>query len=112
MSISVLTLLIVYLRYNALYIKLTLFALYNNIFFMKVSKTENRFKTCFQQPKTGFPKKPVLTSLNRTSFLFITVCIRSALIFSLFRTFLIMTFIVQFRCKNLLYQNISTAVHL
>ena len=23
---------------------------------MKVSKTENRFKTGFQQPKTGFPK--------------------------------------------------------
>ena len=31
---------------------------------MKVSKTENRFKTGFQQPKTGFPKKPVLTSLH------------------------------------------------
>ena len=30
---------------------------------MKVSKTENRFKTGFQQPKTGLPKKPVLTSL-------------------------------------------------
>src|SRR6218665_36608 len=30
---------------------------------MKVSKTENRFKTGFQQPKTGFPKNPVLTSL-------------------------------------------------
>ena len=30
---------------------------------MKVSKTENRFKTGFQQPKPGFPKKPVLTSL-------------------------------------------------
>jgi len=28
---------------------------------MKVSKTENRFKTDFQQPKTG-SKKPVLTS--------------------------------------------------
>jgi len=25
---------------------------------MKVSKTENRSKTGFQQPKTGFPKKP------------------------------------------------------
>ena len=24
---------------------------------MNVSKTENRFKTGFQQPKTGFPKK-------------------------------------------------------
>jgi len=29
---------------------------------MKVSKTENRFKSGFQQPKTGLPKKPVLTS--------------------------------------------------
>ena len=29
---------------------------------MKVSKTENRFKTGFQQPKTGL-KKPILTSL-------------------------------------------------
>ena len=32
---------------------------------MKVSKTENRFETGFQQPKTGFPKKTVLTSLIR-----------------------------------------------
>jgi len=53
----VLTLLCVYLRYNVLYIKLKLFALYTNIFFMKVSKTENRFKTGFQQSKTGFPNK-------------------------------------------------------
>src|SRR6218665_630721 len=30
---------------------------------MKVSKTENRFKTGFKQPKTHFPKNPVLTSL-------------------------------------------------
>ena len=30
---------------------------------MKVTKTEIRFKTGFQQPKTGLPKKPVLTSL-------------------------------------------------
>ena len=30
---------------------------------MKVIKTENRFKTGFQQPKSGFPKYPVLTSL-------------------------------------------------
>jgi len=44
-----------------LYIKL--FALYKNIFVMKVIKTEIRFKTGFQQPKTGFPKNPVLTSL-------------------------------------------------
>ena len=28
---------------------------------MKVSKTENRFKTGFQQPNTGFPKT---TSFN------------------------------------------------
>ena len=33
---------------------------------MKVSKTKNRFKTGFQQLKTGFPKNPVLTSLNIT----------------------------------------------
>src|SRR6218665_1228092 len=59
MSISVLTLLIVYLRYNALYIKLKLFALYNNIFFMKVSKTENRFSTT----ENRFSKKTVLTFL-------------------------------------------------
>ena len=56
MSISVLTLLCIYLRYNALYIKLKLFALNINIFFMKVSKTENRIKTGFQQPKTSLPK--------------------------------------------------------
>src|SRR6218665_2604120 len=31
---------------------------------MKVTKTEIRFKTGFQQPKTGLPKKPVLTSLS------------------------------------------------
>jgi len=31
---------------------------------MKVSKTENRFKTGFKQPKTGFPKNPVLTSVD------------------------------------------------
>ena len=30
---------------------------------MKVTKTEIRFKTGFQQPKTGLPTKPVLTSL-------------------------------------------------
>jgi len=29
---------------------------------MKVSKTDNRFKTAFQQPITGW-KKPILTSL-------------------------------------------------
>ena len=64
MSILVLTLLCVYVHYNALgrpIIKL--FALYKNIFFMKVIITEIRFKTGFQQPKTGFPKYPVLTSL-------------------------------------------------
>ena len=32
---------------------------------MKVIKTEIRFKTGFHQPKTGFPKNPVLTSLER-----------------------------------------------
>ena len=33
---------------------------------MQVSKTKNRFKTSFQQLKTGFPKNPVLTSLAET----------------------------------------------
>src|SRR6218665_3720705 len=70
MSISVLTLLCVYLRYNALYIKLKLFALYNNIFFMKVSKTEkrlNRFSTTenrFSQ-KTGFNIPNNFTYINK-----------------------------------------------
>jgi len=31
---------------------------------MKVIKTENRFKTGFQQPKSSFPENPVLTSLD------------------------------------------------
>jgi len=57
MSILVLTLLCVYVHYNALSLYIKLFALYKNIFFMKVIKTEIRFKTGFQQPKTGFPKK-------------------------------------------------------
>ena len=52
-----------YVHYNALCLNIKLFALYNNIYFMKVTKTENWFKTGFQQPKTGFPKNPVLTSL-------------------------------------------------
>ena len=30
---------------------------------MKVSKTDNRFKTGFPKPITGLPKKPILTSL-------------------------------------------------
>src|SRR6218665_3671840 len=34
---------------------------------MKVTETEIRFKTDFQQPKTGLPKKPVLTSLLHLS---------------------------------------------
>jgi len=63
MSILVLTLLCVYVHYNALGLYIKLFALYKNIFFMKVIKTEIRFKTGFQQPKTGFPKNLVLTSL-------------------------------------------------
>ena len=58
-----LTLLCMYVHYNALGRYIKLFALYKNLFFMKVIKTENRFKTGFQQPKTGFPKNPVLTSL-------------------------------------------------
>ena len=63
MSILVLTLLCVYVHYNALGLYIKLFALYKNIFFMKVIKTEIRFKTGFQQPKTGVPKNPVLTFL-------------------------------------------------
>jgi len=59
----VLTLLCVYVHYNGLGLYIKLFALYKNIFFMKVIKTEIRLKTGFQQPKTGFPKNPVLTSL-------------------------------------------------
>ena len=65
-----LTLLCVYVHYNALGLYIKLFALHKNIvwvdeniFFMKVIKIENRFKTGFQQPKSGFPKNPVLTSL-------------------------------------------------
>ena len=63
MSILVLTLLCVYVHYNVLDLYIKLFALYKSIFFMKFIKTENRFKTGFQQPKSGFPKNPVLTSL-------------------------------------------------
>ena len=69
MSILVLTLLCVYVHYNALGLYIKLFALYKNIFFLKVITTEIRFKTCFQQPNTGFPKSLVLTSLDK--------CIRS-----------------------------------
>ena|SRR6218665_2404202 len=64
MSILVLTMLCVYVHYNALGLYIKLFALYKNMFFIKVIKTENWFKTGFQQPKSGFPKNPVLTSLN------------------------------------------------
>jgi len=56
MSILVLTLLCVHVHYSALGLYIKLFALDNNVFLMKVSKTENQFKTGFQQPKTGFPK--------------------------------------------------------
>ena len=35
---------------------------------MKVSKTENQFKSGFQQPKTSFPKNPVLTSIVLTGY--------------------------------------------
>src|SRR6218665_478678 len=63
MSILVLTLLCVYVHYNALDLYIKLFALYKNILFMKVIKNEVRFKTGFQQPKIGFPKNPLLTSL-------------------------------------------------
>jgi len=59
MSMLVLTRLCVYVHYNALGLYIKLFALYKNIFFMKVIKTKNRF----QQLKTGFPKNQVLTSL-------------------------------------------------
>jgi len=42
---------------------------------MKVTKTEIRFKTGFQQPKTGLPKKPVLTSLIWYTYIQKYVCI-------------------------------------
>ena len=67
MSILVLTPLCVYVHYNALGLYIKLFALYKNIFLMKIIKTENRFKPGFQQPKSGFPKNPVLTSLILTT---------------------------------------------
>ena len=53
MSILVLTLLCVYVYYNALGLCIKLIALYKNTFFMKVIKTENRFskKFCFNIPK-------------------------------------------------------------
>ena len=63
MSLLVLTLLCVYVHYNVLGLYIKLFAFYKHKFFMKVIKIENRFKTSFQQPKSGFPKNPVLTSL-------------------------------------------------
>ena len=47
----------VYVRYNALYIKI--FALYNNILLWRLVKTENRFSTTENQ----FGKKLVSTSL-------------------------------------------------
>ena len=56
MSILVLTLLCVYVHYNVLGLYIKLLALYKNIFFIKVIKTEIRFKTGFQQLKTGFQK--------------------------------------------------------
>ena len=54
MSILVLTLLCEYVHYNALGLYRKLFALYKNIYFMKVIKTEIRLKTGFQQPKPVF----------------------------------------------------------
>jgi len=35
---------------------------------MKITKTEIRLKTGFQQPKTGLPKTPVLTSLLKKCY--------------------------------------------
>src|SRR6218665_3595955 len=46
---------------------------------------------------------------NSPNFLFIIVCIRSVFIFSLFWTYLFVTFIVQFKCNILLKQFISKA---
>jgi len=69
MSILVLTMLCVYVHYNTLGLYIKLFAWYKNIFLMKVIKTENQFKTGFQQLKSGFPKTPVLTSILLTWFL-------------------------------------------
>jgi len=50
MSILVLTLLCVYVGYNALGLYIKLFAIYNNIFLWRLVKP----KTGFQQPKSGF----------------------------------------------------------
>ena len=69
MSISVLTLFCVYIPYNALFIKLKLFGLYNNIFFMKVSKTglkPNRKPVC---QKNGFNITNLATVSKRTAVL-------------------------------------------
>ena len=54
MNILLLTLLCVYVHYNELGLYIKLFALYKNIFFMKVIKTENRFskKSGFNMPTT------------------------------------------------------------
>jgi len=45
---------------------------------MKVSKTEIRFKTGFQQPKIGLPKTPVLTSLVK---IFIKINLKTKVVY-------------------------------
>ena len=79
MNILLLTLLCVYVHYNALGLNIKVFASYKNIFFMKVIKTEIRFKTGFQQPKTGFPRNPVLTSLVITKILRVALLLHPGL---------------------------------
>ncbi len=48
---------------------------------MKVSKTDNRFKTGFPKPITGLPKKPILTSLIR--LLYIAILCKYACMYAL-----------------------------
>jgi len=45
---------------------------------MNVSKTDNRFKTGFQKPITGLPKKRVLTSLYETWLQYIVKSLKGA----------------------------------
>jgi len=55
-----------YVHYNALCLNIKLFALYNNIYFMKVTKTENWFKNRFSTTENRFSEK---SGFNMTTFL-------------------------------------------
>src|SRR6218665_307567 len=73
MNILLLTLLCVYVHYNALGQYIKLFALYKNIFFMKVIKTEIRFSTTENRfsKKSGFnmPTVNLMSGLQIITFL-------------------------------------------